>query len=68
MIVGIFTTVHYRYGQLDTETNFAKVAMTEDNLILIPDLTGLLTVASPRPPSAPPFLMTMAVRLPYYNI
>ena len=54
----------YRYGQLVTRTYVAKVAMTKDNLILVPNSWPLLL----RPPSAPPFLMTMAVRLPYYNI
>ena len=38
--------------------------MTITILFLVPDYWPLLLF----PPSVPPFLMTMAVRLPYYNI
>ena len=52
VIVGILSTVQYRYNLLVNETNAAKVAMTIDCLILVPDRLLL------RPP---PKILTMTI-------
>ena len=63
VIVGVYSTVLYRYNLLVKKTYVAKVAMTTDYLILVPDRLLL------RPPPAPQdFNDDNGLRLPYNNV